>query len=53
MQMMGSSLSMRCCLQALAASRATWVLPVKRVSQVSGHFHHHIKQTLVSCLGGL
>ena len=53
MQMMGSSLSMRHCLQALAASRATWEPPVRRVSQVGGHSFHHMNQVLVLCLGGV
>ena len=36
-QLMGNPLSMRRRLQALAASRATRVPPVRRVSQVGGH----------------
>ena len=38
-------------LQALAASRATRVPPVKRVSQVGGHSYHQMNQVLVLCLG--
>ena len=53
MQVMGRSLSMRRRLQALAASRATQVLPVKRVSRVRGHFLSHMKPNLVPCLGGV
>ena len=52
-QLMGNSLSMRRRLQALAASRATRGPPVRRVSQVGGHFHHHMKLHLVSCLGSV
>ena len=40
-------------LQAQAASRATRVPPVKRVSQVGGHSYHHMKQVLALCLGGV
>ena len=50
---MGTELSMRRRLQALAASRATRGPQVKRVSQVGGHFHHHMKLHLVSCLGSV
>ena len=53
MQVMVSSLSMRRRLQALAASRATREPPVRRVSRVGGHIHYHMKQDLVSCLGGV
>ena len=52
-QVMGNPLSIRRCLQALAASRATREPPVRRVSQVGGHFHHHMKLHLVSCLGSV
>ena len=44
---------MRRPLQALAASRATRVPPVSRVSQVGGHFHHHMKPNHESCLGSV
>ena len=50
MQVMGRSLSMRRRLQALAASRATRVPPVKRVSQVGGPSYHYMKLHLASCL---
>ena len=50
---MGTWLSIRRCLQALAASRATREPPVRRVSQVGGHFHHHMTPNLESCLGGV
>ena len=53
MQVMGRSLSMRRRLQALAASPATQVPPVRRVSQVGGPSYHYMKQTLVSCLGSV
>ena len=38
-------------LQALAASRATLVPPVKRVSPVGGISYRHMKQVLALCLG--
>ena len=41
-QVMGSSLSMRRCLQAPAASQATWEPLVRRVSRVSGHTCHEL-----------
>ena len=44
---------MRRPLQALAASRATRVPPVSRVSQVGGHFHHHMKPNHESFLGSV
>ena len=50
---MDTELSMRRRLQALAALRARRVPPVRRVSQVGGHFHHHMKPNLDSCLGGV
>ena len=50
---MGNPLSIRRCLQALAASRATREPPVRQVSQVGGHFHHHMKLHHESCLGGV
>ena len=53
MRVMDSPLSMRHCLQAPAASQATQGPWVKRVSQVGGHFHHHMKLHLVSCLGSV
>ena len=53
MQVMSSSLSIRRRLQALAASPATRVPPVRRVSQVGGHSFHHMNQVLVLCLGGV
>ena len=40
-------------LQAQAASRATRVPPVKRVSLVGGHSYHQMKQVLALCLGGV
>ena len=40
-------------LQALAASRATLVPPVKRVSPVGGISYRHVKQVLALCLGGV
>ena len=52
-KVMGTELSMRRRLQALAASRATRGPQVKRVSQVGGHFHHHMKLHLESCLGSV
>ena len=39
--------------RALAASRATQVLPVRRVSQVGGHSFHHMMQVIVLCFGGV
>ena len=50
---MGHQLSMRRRLQALAASRATREPPDRRVSQVGGHYYHHMKQDLVLYLGGV
>ena len=44
---------MRRRLQALAAPRATREPPVRRVSQVGGHYYHRMKQDLVLCLGGV
>ena len=53
MQMMGSSLSICRCLQALAASRVTLVPPDRRVSQVSGHSYRHMNEVLAWYLGGV
>ena len=52
-QMMGNPLSMRQRLQALAASRARRVPPVRRVSQVGGHSCHEMQQSVVQRLGGV
>ena len=53
MQMMGSSLVICRCLQALAASPATRVPPERRVSQVSGHSYRHMNEVLAMYLGGV
>ena len=52
-KVMGSPLSMSRRLQAPAASQATREPPVRRVSLVCGHFHHHMKPNLVLCLDGV
>ena len=51
MQVMSGDVSFCHPLQALSASRATWELLVKRVSQVGRDSCHHINQVLVLCLG--
>ena len=50
-QVMGGDVNVCNHLQAQAASRATRVPPVKRVSQVGGHSYHQMNPVLVLCLG--
>ena len=47
LKVMGIHLSLGCCLQALAALRATREPPVRRVSRVSGHLCHEMLQFVV------
>ena len=53
MQVVSGDVSLCHHLQALAAPRATREPPVRQVSQVGGHYYHHMKPSLVSCLGGV
>ena len=53
MQVMSGDVSLCHHLQALAASRGTRELLVRRVSQVGGDSRHCMMQDVVLCLGGV